>query len=395
MHEPRPEREPFSAQQLIRKVVARDRSEHHRASTPLELLFDLCFVVAIAQASARLHHGIGEAHFLAAARGFALVFFAIWWAWVNFTWYASAYDNDDVPYRLTTLVVIAGVLVMAAGVPRAFDTTDFTIPTIGYTIMRVGLVSGWLRAAHADNQHRRTAQRYALGLAVVQLGWLALLFLPRSSWIYGFVVLAPIDVLLPWWAERVGTTTWHAQHIGERYGLMTILVLGESILATTLAIQAGLDAGVSTPRLLGVAAGGLLIVFSMWWLYFDQSAHRFLTSNRIAFFWGYGHYVIFGSCAAVGAGLAASVEAITGHGHLPPWAQGAPVAVPVALYVTSVWLLHVRPLRCGWLLSGSFVATPVLVLACSPLTWAVPAIGVVMALLVTVVIFTPALKAPR
>ena len=99
-------------------MTARDPHEPHRASTPLELLFDLCFVVAVAQASGRLHHGIVEGHAGRAVLGYVVVFFAIWWAWMNFTWFASAYDTDDVPYRLLVLVQIAGVLVLAAGVAR-------------------------------------------------------------------------------------------------------------------------------------------------------------------------------------------------------------------------------------------------------------------------------------
>lgn len=100
---------------------ARDPHEAHRAATPLELLFDLCFVVAIAQVAARLHHAIAEHHVVAAIPAFLMVFFAIWWAWMNFTWFASAYDTDDAPYRVNVLLQIAGVLAIAAGVPRAFD----------------------------------------------------------------------------------------------------------------------------------------------------------------------------------------------------------------------------------------------------------------------------------
>src|SRR4051794_31325905 len=102
-------------------MTGRSGAEPHRAATPLELLFDLCFVVAVAQASGALRHALGEHRPGHAVLGYAAVFFAIWWAWVNFTWFASAYDTDDVPYRLTTLVQIGGALILAAGVPRAFD----------------------------------------------------------------------------------------------------------------------------------------------------------------------------------------------------------------------------------------------------------------------------------
>ena len=101
-----------------RPMSGRDPDEEHRASTPLELFFDLCFVVAVAAAAATLHHDLAQGH-LSGLAGYAMVFFAIWWAWVNYSWFASAYDTGDVIFRLLTFVVMTGVLVLAAGAPRA------------------------------------------------------------------------------------------------------------------------------------------------------------------------------------------------------------------------------------------------------------------------------------
>src|SRR5205807_9738475 len=94
--------------------------------------------------------------------------------------------------------------------------------------------------------------------------------------------------------------------------------------------------------LLSLAGGGLVIVFSMWWLYFDRAAHRPIDSLPRGISWGYGHYLIFASAAAVGAGLALVVD----HGteRLRP-ATGYAVALPVAVYLLSVWALHVGPGR--------------------------------------------------
>src|SRR4029079_2842267 len=128
-------------------LAARDPGEEHRASTPLELLFDLCFVVAVGQAAADLHHAVGEQHAAHGLVGYAMVFFAIWWAWMNFSWFASAYDQDDVLYRLLTLVQMSGVLVLATGVDAAFEQADFTRVTVGYVVMRVPMTLQWLRAA--------------------------------------------------------------------------------------------------------------------------------------------------------------------------------------------------------------------------------------------------------
>jgi len=93
----------------------RSPDEAHRASTPLELLFDLVFVVAVAQAASGLHHGIAEGHMTDSLVSFGMVFFAIWWAWMSFTWFASAYDNDDILYRLLVFVQMTGALIVASG----------------------------------------------------------------------------------------------------------------------------------------------------------------------------------------------------------------------------------------------------------------------------------------
>src|SRR4051794_11804429 len=114
---------------FLAPMRARASDEPHRVSTPLELFFDLCFVVAVAQASALLHHAISENHAPEGVRSYLMVFFAIWWAWMNFTWFASAFDTDDVVYRLTTLVQITGALVLAAGIAPAFEG-DWLVVTI-------------------------------------------------------------------------------------------------------------------------------------------------------------------------------------------------------------------------------------------------------------------------
>ncbi|MGH3592915.1 MAG: low temperature requirement protein A, partial [Pseudonocardiaceae bacterium] len=159
-------------------MTGRDPDEWHRASTPLELLFDLTFVVAVAQAGTQLHHALAAGHAGHAVAGYVLVFFGIWWAWVNFTWFASAYDTDDVPYRLLTLLQMGGVLVFAAGIPLAFEHFDFTIVVIGYVVMRLALVTQWLRAAAEHPAGRAATLRYAGGVTLVQLCWVGRLWLP-------------------------------------------------------------------------------------------------------------------------------------------------------------------------------------------------------------------------
>jgi low temperature requirement protein LtrA len=156
-----------------RPMRARRADEPYRTVTPLELLFDLCFVVAVRQAADRLHHNLAETDIGQGIGIYPAVFFAIWWAWMNFTTFASAYDPEDDVYRLTTLAQIAGALVLAAGVPRAFDRGDFSVITYGYVIMRLAMVAQWLRVAHSDPEGRVTALRYAVGVSVLQVAWVA------------------------------------------------------------------------------------------------------------------------------------------------------------------------------------------------------------------------------
>lgn len=191
-----------SLRPFYRPMRPHRRDEPHRTATPLELFFDLCFVVAVAQAAGNLHHDVSEGHLGHALTRYLMVFFAIWWSWMNFTWFASAYDTDDDLYRITTLVQIAGALIIAAGVTQGFTDGDFTVITYGYVVMRLAAVVQWSRAAIGDPAHRAAARRYAIGVTVVQLGWLLRLLLPAEWGIAAFVLLALADLLVPAVAER-------------------------------------------------------------------------------------------------------------------------------------------------------------------------------------------------
>ncbi|MFF0075823.1 low temperature requirement protein A [Streptomyces sp. NPDC005494] len=365
-----------------RPMVARLADEKHRTATSLELFFDLCFVAAVAQTSVAFEHELAEGRIGHGVLGYAMVFFAIWWAWMNFTWFASAYDTDDVPYRLLTLVQITGALVVAAGAAEALQQEDFTVITWGYVIMRLAMVTQWLRAARSDPGRRSSCVRYAAGILVVQVGWVARLALPEDWGLPLFAVLVVAELAVPVWAESAGTTSWHPHHIAERYGLFTLIVLGETITAATGAVRTALDGETALGDIAGLVVGGVLTVFALWWLYFAQDAPRRLTGLRSAILWGYGHYAVFASAAAVGAGLAVNVAHATGHGHLSDQAAAAAFTVPVAVFITLVWLLHHRAAE---LRNRNDLIHPVAVLAVLAMTFVpgpVLATGVVTAVLV-------------
>jgi low temperature requirement protein LtrA len=329
---------------LATPMRGRDPAEEGRGATPLELFFDLVVVVAVALAADRLHHALVEGVGVAAVVSYVMVFTAIWLAWMSFTWFASAYDTDDVTYRLSALVTMTGALVMAAGVPRIFDQRDFMLAVIGYVIMRVAMVSQWIRVAVDDPPRRKTALRFAIGITACQLGWLSLLVAPQI-WPVVWAVLVPIELLIPAWAERAAKTTFHAEHIAERYGLFMIIVLGESVLAASLAIQGVPGADGVTFDLVAVIVGSLVIVYSMWWIYFDRPEEHLLDSVPTAIAWSYLHFPIFAAVAAVGAGLVVAIEEASGHGHLGWLAVGTAVGAPLVVYLLSLWALYVRVLR--------------------------------------------------
>jgi low temperature requirement protein LtrA len=189
-------------------------------------------------------------------------------------------------------------------------------------------------------------------------------------------------------AEKASHTPWHAHHIAERYGLFTLIVLGESILAATVAFQHAIDDREASAALYLTAAGGLVVVFSMWWLYFAKPAQWFLTSTRVAFVWGYGHYLVWASAAAVGAGLAVNVDRATHHTSVSSAYAGAAVTIPVAVYVVTLWFLQVRPNAPGRMHTMLHLFAAVLVLAATFVPRPVIATAVIVSALIATMVWT-------
>jgi low temperature requirement protein LtrA len=365
----------------------RDPHEAHRVASPLELFFDLVFVVAIASAAAELHHGLTAGH-LETVVGYTMVFFAIWWAWMNFTWFASAYDSDDVLYRLLTFTIMTGSLMLAAGVPDLFDDGQSGVVVAGYAVMRLGMVALWLRAARSHPEGRRTALTYAVGITVVQALWIARLLLDGQGVLMStFFLLVLAELAVPVVAERFGgPTPFHPHHIAERFGLFTIIVLGEVILASVQALQGALAAptdaasaghaaepsglaaagggGGMNGSLAMLVAGGLLLVFSLWWLYFKREHVDLIGQGRlVTWAFSYAHIVVFASVAAVGAALAASVDVIQGVAEASPRTVALALATALSLYALTLSGVHAIADRKPSLLAAAATLAAVAVVA--------------------------------
>lgn len=326
---------------LVNPLVARHKDEAHRSATPLELFYDLIYVVAIAFLAGELHHAITEWHHVPHALFmYCWIFWCIWWPWNTYTFFASGYDTDDAQFRLASFAQMIGVIVIAVGVKPAFQNDDFMYIMLGYLIMRIPYIFMWLKVACDDIESRPVAMRYAMGVFIAQCGWtLTVLFYP--SWtVWGLLLL--VELLVPWWAERSvargENTKYHVEHIEERMGLLTIIVLGESILASVHAIDKVTQQ--FTPELGFLVAGALIVLFSMWWLYFDDKVEHELHNETNIFIWAYGHYTIYAAAAAVGALISVSVDAVTHHGQITIDKAVLGLSIALALYLISVWLCH-------------------------------------------------------
>jgi len=245
-------------------------------------------------------------------------------------------------------------------------------------IMRCGLVANWIRASRSDPATAVTARRFAIGVSACQVGWIGLVVLPGLlPW--GFACMVVCELLVPVWAERAERTAWHPHHIAERYGLFTIIVLGESILAGAGAFQVAFEEQHANVELYATAFCGLVIVFALWWLYFAKPAGPILAATEEGFIWGYGHYLVFGSAAALGAGLAVVIDVIDHTAPTSATMAAASVTVPATVFLVVLWFLQIRPYPVRGARAAPYLVGSALVLASTLLgTGAVVATGAVL-----------------
>jgi len=380
------------------RMGGRDPHEEHRAATTLELLFDLTFVIAFGAAANELAHFLAEGHVRAGVISFCFAVFAISWAWINFSWFASAYDTDDWIYRLLTMLQMVGVLVLALGLPDTFDSiehgdhVDNRVLVLGYVVMRVPMVLQWMRAAKQDPARAPATRTYVVTILLAQVGWVAQAFAETSlgvttAWI---LVLVLVELAGPLIAEtRQGGTPWHPHHIAERYGLLVIIALGEGMIGTMASLSALVGphgpGWTSDVVVLGLAGTGL--TFGMWWIYFTVPCGEILHARRErSFGWGYGHIAIFGAIVAVGAGLHAAAYHLEHHSVLSTTETVVAVALPLAIYTYGVFAMYA-------VLTRSFDPLHVLLLAGTTVLVVLPVVlaraGVDLAWSLAVLALTP------
>ena len=279
-------------------------ADEDRRATWLELFLDLVFVAAIAQVASTLSHDPTAAGF---ARFLAL-FVPVGWAWAGFTFYATRFDTDDLVYRLLTLLGMFAVAGLASTVPNAFHGGQNAF-VLAYVSIRLILLVLYIRVYRDLEVARPVARWFILmfGLAVVD--WLISLAVP-VPWKYVLWALAlALEHAAPIRAWRLlrGMPV-DPRHIPERFGLLIIIVLGESVLGVVLGTSQA-----SWTVLSGfVAFGGFVIAASIWWLYFDfLDATAVITRNvRSGITFVYAHYFVAAGIAALGVGVKLAILSI-------------------------------------------------------------------------------------
>lgn len=336
------------------RMSGRDPEEHGRAATPLELLFDLTFVVAVGTASLHFAEMLAEKHTWPAITAFVMAMFAICVAWISFTWFASAFGTDDWLDRILTMVQMTGVVVFALGLPAFFhsveegDHLELRVMVVGYVVMRVAMLSQWWRAARESPEYRHVGRANIRWTAVAQVGWIVVAFvtgLPLAVAFPAFLVLGALELLLPVLTQgEAGGTPWHPHHIAERYSLFAIITLGEAVVGTVASsgdLLGGADGTQWSGDAVAVVVAGVGLTFGMWWVYFttpfgDILIHR----RRRGYLFGYGHIPVFIGIAGAGAGLHVAGLQLEHHSKLGEPAVVLALALSVALYLLMVYLLH-------------------------------------------------------
>ena len=317
-----------------------DEDDHDRHATSLELFFDLVFVVAIAQLSHELvlDHGVG---------GFARLaglFVPVYVAWQGFSMYADRFDTDDVLFRFAMFAAMLAIAAMAILIPDVWHGHRTAAFALSYVALRSIMLALFVRAYRAVPRARPLLRRYGIGYGGAVGLWVLSLAVPEPAryalWGIGLVV----DLSLPPLSTRLHRAIpTGGRHVPERWGLFTLIALGESVVAVALgSSEAEFDRASSV-----AAALGFLVVAALWWLYFDGFEGVTLQGGSpTPVFYSYAHLPLLIGLGSVSAGISLLIEQ-AGEDHLE---TGAAVALlgGTALYVLALLVAHSLTLRAAW-----------------------------------------------
>jgi low temperature requirement protein LtrA len=307
-----------------------------RKVTWLELFFDLIFVAAVAQVGEPLR----DDYTLGGLVRYTTLFILIWWAWMGNSMFATRFNSDDGLQRVLTLVQMFAVAAMAANASDALDSRSSAGFAAAYAAMRLLLVAQYWRARQVDCV-RRLATRYLIGHGIAAVFWLASAFVPAPARYVIWAVALAIDLGTPWLAVAHSVAAPpDAAHLPERFGLFTLILLGESIIAVMHGMKSQEDWSVAAAA---SAFLGMAIAFVLWWWYFDGATaaaeqHIRTRADAVRFHvLSYAHLPLYIGIAAAGAGVERIVHLGTAselHGS-----DGLILATAIALAMLSLTLI--------------------------------------------------------
>lgn len=317
--------------------------EAHRAATWLELFYDLAFVVAVAVLAVRLLDD-GDPTGIGSYFGY---FALVWWLWASHTFYADRYDTDDLVYRLLAAGQMVAIVVIATSLSGevAGSTTAFAV---GYAISRILLVTMYARAYVHVPETRALVRGYLVGFGLAAAIWAISAFVPDPVRYPLWAIAFAVDLATPWLmrAEQAKVPL-DVSHLPERFGLFTILVLGESI-AAVVAGMSHVEWAFDSTFTAAVAVG---IATALWWLYFDNARGSVVRRDPAVrrtwrpTAWVYGHMPL--AAALVGSGVAME-HAVAEAGHGPMHGDARWLLVgSLALAFACFALLHVASSPAG------------------------------------------------
>lgn len=236
-------------------------SEHERSASWLELFFDLVFVVAVANLGKRLLADVD----LSGTLSFIGVFIPLWWAWASFTFYVDRYDTDDLGQRVLAVFQMVAVALMAASIS---DKTDNTAAfAASYVLARVVLILMYVRARRHVSETRELVTGYIQGFSLGAGIWLLSVVVPGPWRFFLWAIGLAVEFGTPFYFRKIqAKVPLDASHLPERFGLFTILVLGESIAAAVVGLSH--EGWKLAPTVAAIV--GVVIASSLWWLYFDN-----------------------------------------------------------------------------------------------------------------------------
>ncbi len=285
----------------------------HRSATWLELFYDLAFVVAVAVVAGHLLEDVS----LPGVASYFAYFALLWWLWASHTYYADRYDTDDLVYRLLAAGQMVAVVVIASALSPdvAASTRAFAY---GYAVSRILLLIMYWRAHQHVEETRELVRGYLVGFGLAAVVWTASALVPDSYRVALWVVALIIDLATPWvMRKEQARVPFDVSHLPERFGLFTILVLGESIAAVVmgLAHRAWSFAPTFT------AALGIGVATALWWLYFDNTRGSVVRRDASVVRtwrptgWIYTHLPLAAALVASGVAMEIAV-AESGHGPM-------------------------------------------------------------------------------